>query len=64
MIKILGGASCSGRNVATGESEPSASTKVAEHVYVTNINTERTERTQGAARREPSQSEQTQQRHI
>lgn len=64
MTKILGGASCSGRNMAKGEIESSASTEIAEHVYVTNINTERTERAQCAARREPSQPEQTQQRHI
>lgn len=41
MTKILGGVSCSGRNVAAGKSELPASTEIAEHVYITNNNTER-----------------------
>jgi len=64
MIKVSGGTSYSGRNVASGRSESPVSTEIAEHVYVANDNTERTECAQRAAGREPSQSEQTQQRHI
>jgi len=64
MIKVSRGTSYSGRNVASGRSEPPASTEIAEHVYVANDNTKRTKCAQRAAGGEPSQSEQTQQRHI
>lgn len=47
--------------MATGKSEPPASTEIAEHVYAANDNTERVPRAAGG---EPSQPEQTQQRHI
>lgn len=63
MIKVSGGASCFGRNVAARECESPTSTEIAKHVYVTNDNTERTERTQRAAGG-LSQPKQTQQRHI
>jgi len=43
MIKVSGGTSYSGRNMASRKSEPPASTEIAEHVYVANDNTERTE---------------------
>ena len=58
MTKISGDASCCGRNVAARKSESPVSTKIAEHVYAANDNTERTERAQrAAAGREPSQPE-------
>lgn len=57
MVKISGGASCHGRNVAAGEGESPASAEITKHVHSANDNTERTERTQRAARGEPAQSE-------